>query len=1299
MVAGSSLVLLLLPSLAVAQQWSEGFETGLAGVRPYHREPPDAKLEIASDGAAEGKQFLRATLPGKRPLEGFNLTASGLAGGRLATVTAKVRGRGEIWLCLIAGNGWLYSARTTVLTDRWQEIALTKILMAKDKSLGIHFLSRTVQSGAVFEVDHVQVTLAAPPQVYDATVGPWRCEAEDHAARRKQIADDRSASDGKAVSDREFAVVLDLPFPRTSRPVHVFLRAKSGSPEANYRLITFQGGNREIVSHIKPEKIGEWQWLRFPPATAGEIGDSFGIELAREKGVGDASAMDSVVISTRSDLDAATLDKVPPLFPHRPLAVVTRTASPPVLDGKADDPCWRNTVACADFLLGGSLASAEAKTVARLCCDDRNLYALFVCDEPILGVAQQRRHEFAATVKERDGEVHRDDSCVVLLDPANTGRQVFDFAVNALGTIADARCTGPDLWETRDIQWNSQARAAGSMGDGTWTVEMAIPFADLAGKPPKVGEVWQVCLGRIAKVRKEKSSWNPSNRGFHDPFALGALVFAEPAVGVTLSAPSALKPGKNSATARLTPLKGKPSGIYLTTCIGAPAGNRHGYAFAAVADKPVEAAHTFEVRDEAEPQVAYGVLDAATLQPLYLTPRLTRAVKSSVATVTLACDGPYELFLNGEVVGRGATAGMVDIKTALQKGANVFALRLEKGAAAVRIAASGTEGRAMNWKINAADSKGATLPATDDSGWQTAPNAGSHPTLGAIVGVPGKPVVLRHTLLWEKTRSWPTAVPALYVARDSNQHITFIADGLPKRRLENWSLCLAVPQEFEVIGSTGYYGNTPKQPLFTCSQLGEQTVCGRKMCVAKIAADKPVVPHSHYIFSVVNAFVRYRATAAKIAETNCIYWTEANDGTVTEAPQTIPVRLLPPLRGRQPKTLVWQLWGSFFSNMDDLSMRTAILKTAQAAGINDIVSGDRWTSDNAPRFGIRHTMGVNFEPWALNLRPHLQQHPDERLINKDYKPNDTRLCMTLLLGDSWPAVEAALKKKLDAVRPHTVDYDYEYGPFDGPHSCYCRRCLAAFRERAGLPGDTTLDAQTIADKHAEAWIDFMAWRVAQMFLKFKETVHRLAPGTKVSSYSGYQVPENPRQYGVNWAYFGKLQACDRVGCGYGRPAPYLGETIQALAGIPAIFGALMTPYDTRETVPQSPLTKARLLRLSLDSTGGVLVYDLLPMDGRTWLAIAETTRLVSEFESLFLTGKRSALPGLNDAQVQMLSDGKLTLICAMNDGGNRVEHAIPLPAEAGVGWEFYSGRKVAAGETVNCSLPPGEAVAYVLRPK
>jgi hypothetical protein len=127
------------------------------------------------------------------------------------------------------------------------------------------------------------------------------------------------------------------------------------------------------------------------------------------------------------------------------------------------------------------------------------------------------------------------------VDPAGTGRNVLDFTVNALGTIADAKCAGPDLWETRDVHWNSGARAAGVIGETSWTVEMAIPFADLCGRTPHLGEAWQACLGRIARARKETTSWNPSDRGFHDPYVLGTLVFGGPGPGVVLTAPASTR--------------------------------------------------------------------------------------------------------------------------------------------------------------------------------------------------------------------------------------------------------------------------------------------------------------------------------------------------------------------------------------------------------------------------------------------------------------------------------------------------------------------------------------------------------------------------------------------------------------------------------------------------------------------------------------------------------------------------------------------------------------------------------------
>jgi len=241
-----------------------------------------------------------------------------------------------------------------------------------------------------------------------------------------------------------------------------------------------------------------------------------------------------------------------------------------------------------------------------------------------------------------------------------------------------------------------------------------------------------------------------------------------------------------------------------------------------------------------------------------------------------------------------------------------------------------------------------------------------------------------------------------------------------------------------------------------------------------------------------------------------------------------------------------------------------------------------------------------------------------------------------------------------------------------------------------------LDPEVIRNQYQRQWIDFMAHRVAQMFRKFRDTIHRLSPGTKFSVYSGYQTPENPKRYGVNWSYVGQIEACDRVGCGYGRPVEAISATIDGLNGIPALFGVLMRPYNTKVTAAPVPATKARLLRRALDSTGGVLIYNRLPLDGRSWHAIAETTRLVAAYEDLFIGGTRKPLPDCEEAQVQLLCHQGKTLVCVMNGSSGNLDLRLPLPAEAGGGREFYSGRSVAAGETVPCKLPPGETVVFVL---
>jgi hypothetical protein len=205
-------------------------------------------------------------------------------------------------------------------------------------------------------------------------------------------------------------------------------------------------------------------------------------------------------------------------------------------------------------------------------------------------------------------------------------------------------------------------------------------------------------------------------------------------------------------------------------------------------------------------------------------------------------------------------------------------------------------------------------------------------------------------------------------------------------------------------------------------------------------------------------------------------------------------------------------------------------------------------------------------------------------------------------------------------------------------------------------------------------------------------VHETNPHVSFTAYSGYYGGEEQitrSRYGVDWDLVGQMQAVDEAGMGYGRPVPGINDSIAALRGIPVKFGQLLHPYDERSRQPVAPLTQATLLRRALDATGGVLIYARHAMDGRSFYAVGETTRLVADYEKLFLDHKLEAIPGQDTARVQLLRGEKNTLLCIMNETSKEDRIKFHLPGGLGLGKEYYSGKILAAGSDVEFILPPG----------
>jgi hypothetical protein len=379
-----------------------------------------------------------------------------------------------------------------------------------------------------------------------------------------------------------------------------------------------------------------------------------------------------------------------------------------------------------------------------------------------------------------------------------------------------------------------------------------------------------------------------------------------------------------------------------------------------------------------------------------------------------------------------------------------------------------------------------------------------------------------------------------------------------------------------------------------------------------------------------------------------------------------------------------------------------ILETSRQAGFNKYVSSSTPDfNDKVRTFGMEPLVLISFKDGDLTdiVKPFLAQHPQDALMDKDGKPSDQYVCTTEVLGKDWPMFEKWIEDYTRNSHASIIEYDYEYPPFNPPHACFDARCLAEFRAFAKIDAGMELTSTIVQKNYSKQWVDFMAYRTAILLKKMKDAVHAANPKVLFAAYSGYYDAKDnttKTRYGIDWNLIGQMQSVDEAGMGYGRPTPGITDSIKALRGIPVELGELLVPYDQHSRVPVAPLTIATLLRRALDSTGGVLVYARASMDGRSWTAVADVSRLTADYEDVFLNKTLMDIPGQDAASVQIAKGAGKTLLCVMNFSRSKEStFDIAIPNNLGNGKEYYSGEIVKGGQKLQLKLAPGEAKVFV----
>lgn len=199
-----------------------------------------------------------------------------------------------------------------------------------------------------------------------------------------------------------------------------------------------------------------------------------------------------------------------------PVARVPMVAAAPEVDGVLDEAYKQATPLKFQFLVGGDSKPTAATTVYVL-STGRELFIFYNCESPDMD-------SLMAEVRDHDGAIWGDDSIELFIDPSNK-RQIdgyVHFAVNALGTTYEAKGPKGDA----DTSWDPKLRVKTKVGPKAWTVELAIPFAELVKDPAQLTRVWAVNFNRMAMLLEgnEDTAWSPTEgTDSHVPTKFGVL--------------------------------------------------------------------------------------------------------------------------------------------------------------------------------------------------------------------------------------------------------------------------------------------------------------------------------------------------------------------------------------------------------------------------------------------------------------------------------------------------------------------------------------------------------------------------------------------------------------------------------------------------------------------------------------------------------------------------------------------------------------------------------------------------------
>jgi hypothetical protein len=181
----------------------------------------------------------------------------------------------------------------------------------------------------------------------------------------------------------------------------------------------------------------------------------------------------------------------------------TRTVETIRVDGRLDEPAWRETAPLSRFEQREPIERGEPseETEIRVLFTDTALYIGAVCHD-------RSPREIVATQLSRDADLDVDDRLTIVLDPFFDHRNGFFFQVNAAGARTDGQVSNNA--ETLGRDWDGIWSAVARTTEEGWIAEIEIPFKTLRFKPGQ--SPWGLNVERQIKRRQEIDRWTAARQ-------------------------------------------------------------------------------------------------------------------------------------------------------------------------------------------------------------------------------------------------------------------------------------------------------------------------------------------------------------------------------------------------------------------------------------------------------------------------------------------------------------------------------------------------------------------------------------------------------------------------------------------------------------------------------------------------------------------------------------------------------------------------------------------------------------------